>query len=103
SRERLDQTDHRRIGVRCQTGSALAGDLDQAPVGEPWHEQLGQAREGRAVVERLAQYLARLGEQGEPAPGERLRLVEMAVVNGQSDPACREPDELHLVPPERPR
>ena len=86
-------------GQLCAASPAAGSpvDLDQAPVGEPRHEQLGQAAERRVVVERFAEHLARLGEQREPAPGERLGLVEVAVVDRQRDPARGEPDQLELV------
>jgi hypothetical protein len=54
----------RRIGVaerQLLGGDAI--DLDDAEVREPWDEQGGQPREGRAEIERRREQVSRLGEE----------------------------------------
>ena len=46
--------------------TVVVEDVDGVPVGELRHEQVGEARERRFVVERRGERLARLGQHGQP-------------------------------------
>ncbi len=82
---------------RAPNADRLVEQVDPAPVGQPRHQQHGEALERGGGLERLGEDAGRLGQEGDPTSGRlgclsggALTGDEAGVVDGQR----REPGEV---------